>query len=324
MRLTRDDERARRICSLALEFMNASAPVPSSSIARDFYPDLSADSFRRAFSRDREALAACGVVVEERVRPGEESCWQVNEERSFASGAELDAAEAATLEVACRPLLGDEGFAFAGELRFVLAKLSRAFAESTIVAAPGEELPQEGRVLATLRGCLLARHAASVAYTDARARRSERTIAPYGFFELRGTLYLVAGLLDERGEAEPGGIRTYRLGRFEAARELPALSYELPDDFSVTDWRRLPFQMGDERLAVTFEVPREREQDLRRAAGAQGAFEEQGGRLVWRVGASDVNDAASWAVSQGIRPLAPDELVAAWREVLRGALEHAC
>ena len=59
MRLTKDDERARRICSLAIEFMNARAPIASSALAARYYPELSADSFRRAFSRDRALLAAC-------------------------------------------------------------------------------------------------------------------------------------------------------------------------------------------------------------------------------------------------------------------------
>ena len=104
MRLTRDDERARRICSLALDFMNSSSPLRSSEIARAHYPGLSADSFRRAFSRDRSVLASCGVVVVERRVPGEESLWEADRARSFARGAELSATEAATLELACRPL----------------------------------------------------------------------------------------------------------------------------------------------------------------------------------------------------------------------------
>ncbi len=323
MEITKDDERARRICSLALAFMNASAPIPSSSIARDFYPDLSTESFRRAFSRDRAALAACGVVVAERPRAGEESCWQADEAASFASGAELDAREAAALEVACRPLLRDGGFAFAGELRFALAKITRAFAEGTAVTGITGALPREGRVLATLRSCLVGRRAARVTYTDAEGRRTERLIAPYGFFDLRGVLYLVAGTLDEDGREVTDGIRTYRVERFGDARQVASLPFEPPDDFSVADWRRLPFQMGDAWVMATFEVPPEREGDVRRAAGTQGSFERQGERVVWRVGVSDVRDAASWAVSQGVRPLGPEELVGAWREVLRGVLAHA-
>ena len=94
MRVTRDDERARRVCSLALEFMSARAPVSSSDVARGFYADLSADSFRKAFARDRAVLAACGLSVVEVGRAEGEAAWGIDERRSYAEGVELSAGEA--------------------------------------------------------------------------------------------------------------------------------------------------------------------------------------------------------------------------------------
>lgn len=320
MRLTRDDERARRICSLAIGFMNASSPVPSSAIARDFYPGLSADSFRRAFSRDRAALAACGVLVEETRAAGGESSWSADA-GSFAQGAELAPLEAAALDMACQPLLEDPGFPLTDELRLALAKLTRAFAEEAVVSSAARG---ETRAFATLRSCLLDRRAARISYTDARGRSSERVIAPYGLFELRGERYLVAGRVGEDGRVADGGTRTYRLDRVGAAEELPGVAFDIPRDFSVDDWRRLPFQMGERSLTAVFDVPPEREDDLRRAARGQGELSRDAdGRLVWTVWASSADDAASWAVAQGIRPVGPVGLVRSWRRVLEGVLADA-
>ena len=312
MRLTRDDERARRVCSLALDFMNATRAIPSSEIARRHYPDLSADSFRRAFSRDREVLASCGVLVSERREAGGEALWEADQGRSFARGAELTPAEAAALELVCRPLVDDPTFPLADDLRFALAKISRSFSE-TLSERPARRVTAP-RSLETLRSCLARRCAARVRYVNARGEASERTLAPYGFFALRESLYLVAARFD--GAALEGTERTYRIDRFLSAQAVEGTSFLVPEDFCIEDWRRLPFQMGPAMLTARFEVPSERETDVRRAAGAQGVFSPEGGVLVWTVDVSDLRAAASWAISMGIRPLGPGELVSAWERIL--------
>ena len=48
------------------------------------------------------------------------------------------------------------------------------------------------------------------------------------------------------------------------------------------------------------------------------SFEQVGSGTVWAVDVSDVSAAASWAVAMGIRPIAPEPLVAAWRGILEG------
>ena len=319
MRLTRDDERARRICSLALDFMNAETPLSSSEIARDHYPGLSPDSFRRAFARDREMLAACGVSVVELRRAGGESSWKADEGLSFAHGAELRASDAAALELACAPLVADPSFPLAGDLRLALAKVSRTFSETLAVGRV--RTPGASRALGTLRSCLTRGVAALATYVDARGERSERALAPYGFFGLRGCLYLVAARLDDAGSPVEGGIRTYRVDRFMDVRPLEDVRFSVPEDFSVEDWRKLPFQMGPTALVARLSVGQDREGDLRRAAGSQGTFARAGGSLVWTVAVSDAAAAARWAVAMGVRPLGPDELVSLWRGVLEGVSE---
>lgn len=319
MRITKDDDRARRICSLALAFMNAHAPVPSSEVARRFYPELSADSFRRAFARDRVLLAACGVSVCEGPR-GTESSWVADEGRSFAGEVELGPADAAILEIACQPLLEDPEFPFAGDLRFALAKLTRTFAYSTPLPSGGPR--EESRVETSIKDVLVRGRGLAVTYTDAAGRTSERRLAPYGIFGLRGATYLVAARLDgSHGNDEVP--RTYRTDRISSCEVLEDVAVTAPEDFSVADWKRLPFQLGPIIGRASFRVPREREGDLRRASGGRGTLQERGGGLVWDVDFSDALAAASWAVSQGMEPLSPEPVVSAAKKLLKGAAHDA-
>ena len=62
---------------------------------------------------------------------------------------------------------------------------------------------------------------------------------------------------------------------------------------------------------------------VERAAQGRGAFSERDGSLFWEVDASDMAAAASWAVAQGIEPVAPTELADAARELLEGVVGHA-
>lgn len=318
MKLTRDDERARRICSLALEFMNASAPITSSDIARSHYPELSPDSFRKAFSRDREMLAACGVILAGHRAATGETLWEADAARSFAGGPELAPADAAALELACKPLVDDPSFPLADNLRFALGKLARSFSES--LSAERAAGPSTPRQVAVLRRCLTDRTPVEAHYVNAQGSESRRLLAPYAFFGLRGALYLVAAKLDGDGRVEEGTERTYRVDRFTSVVPLPAFSYVVPQDFSVDDYRRLPFQMGPCSSTAVFEVPEGREDEVRRRAGAQGSFFQREGRTVWSVPFSDVFAAASWAIFAGITPIEPPQLVSAWRRALEGAI----
>ncbi len=319
MRITRDDDRARRVCSLALDFMNATAPLSSSEIARAHYGGLSPDSFRKAFSRDRATLAACGVTIVERRVPGEESLWEADDAHSFASGPELSPTDASALELACRPLVDDPSFPLAEDLRLALAKVSRAFSEPLAAARTREQ--GSSRELEALRACLAEHRAARVTYVNARGASSERTLAPYGFFSLRGALYLVAGRLSTDGSLTGDAPRTYRVDRVVSVDPLEDAFFSVPEGFSATDWRRLPFQMGPTTVEARLLVDDAHEEDVRLAAGMQGSFAREGGSLVWTVAVSDELVAARWAIAAGIRPLSPDSLVSAWTRVLEEVLE---
>ena len=133
----------------------------------------------------------------------------------------------------------------------------------------------------------------------------------------------MAGRLSEEGTPIEGGTRTYRVDRVVRAGVLPDVPARVPEDFSVADWKRLPFQMGAPVGTATFAVPPEREKDVRQAAGGCGRFFSRGGETVWEVEMSSAADVASWAAAEGVVPIGPPELVGAWRSVLEGVLEDA-
>ena len=300
--------------------MNATSPIPSSEVARHFYPGLSPDSFRRAFSRDRALLASCGLRVCEGPR-GAEASWVADEGTSFAGELTLEPSEAAALEVACQPLLDDPEFPLSTDLRFALAKLTRTFAHPS--ALPAHEPRRESRVEAAVRDAVVRRRALRVTYTNASGQTTEKHLAPYGLFGLRGVTYLVAARLYGQDDACDDAPRTYRVDRISSAEVLESVTISVPEDFSPQEWRKLPFQLGEPAGTATFRVPKGREADLRRAAGGRGAFAERDGALVWKVEFSDAHAAAVWAVAQGIVPRAPESLVREARELLKGAAHAA-
>ena len=337
VRLNRDDVRARRLASLALLLMGSDEPLASSRIHEEVYASLGQESFNRSFSRDRETLAACGLNV---VRAGSaprsgtlEALWAADP-ASFCD--ERDAplpVDALTVDIACRSLLDEPEFPLSDELAHALAKVNRAFGDTTLAADAARR--SWDRTLHTLRACHERGHAAGVRYVNAQGVESRRTLAPYGFYGLRERLYLVAADLGQvarmdggpADQASPEGetpqALTFRVDRVLEAHELGDVPYSVPEGFDVDEYCRLPFQLGETCCVGTLWVPPERAGELRHASMRKGSLRTEGDGLVWEVPISSVGAAASWAIAQGLRPLAPDELVSAWHAALEGVLRHA-
>lgn len=317
--LNADDEKARRILSLALEFMNAGRAIGSTRIAHDIYPGLSPDSFRKAFARDRKNLCDFGFVLAGERGSGEEDYWFANSEASFAQGADLDVRDALVMDIACQPILGDPEFPLRDELRFALAKIDTAFGDIAYPAGP--RVIHDDRVVSVLRSCAHACHAVRMTYTDAAGKRSERLVAPYGFYGMRGSLYMVAPLIDA-GSVVDDSVRVYNVSRVNAASENLEASFSVPQDFSVEDYRRLPFQFGPTTCVATFEAPARSAREVEGRTLGRGRLVVDERAVVWTVDVSDVGDAASWAIASDIRPTAPRELVDEWRKRLEEVYAH--
>ena len=315
-----DEAKAARVYEMALVFTNRETPMSSTEIGRRFYPGLKPESVGRAFRRDRETLARIGLVLGNVAdAASDEGMWVLDRNASLAGAESISAREALIIDVVCRQLVGDASFPYADELAIALAKIDQSFDGVLPGVAPAQ--PAGSAILREVRRSLESHAALETTYVDAAGRRTDRLLAPYGMFGLRGRTYVVAADLDAEGVPEDGGrTRNFRVDRISSARVRPATPYEIPGDFSVADHVYLPFQLGEPLFEAAFEVPEERERDLRHDVAGKGAWSQDGS--TWSADVADVRVAAAWAVGEGIRPLAPKVLVDAWVEVLEGAMRH--
>jgi len=289
---TADERTARRILSMAIGLTNARLPRTTSDIREDFYPDLSEAAFKKAFRRDRERLETCGIHLKEAGRRGRQATWCVDEERSYASEGALSADDALALDFLLAPLASDPTFPYARDLRLALAKIDRCF-DGTSQARVAPEARARNNYLTRIEECLVERKEIEVDYERASGERTKRRLAPYGLFTLNGYPYMVAVRTDMGEDAPP---HTYNLERLHALKEIPGSHYELPADFDVRDFERLPFQLGETRFEATFVDPVTSE--VRSHEGA------------------DADVAAAWAIAEGLVPTGPEEVVTSWRERL--------
>lgn len=311
--MTKDDEKVERIASLAAYFMQARSAVSSETIHSRFYPALSGDSFNRAFSRDRGDLAICGLVLKKCGSDDSHSLWKVDEETSYADSAALSPVDAFAFALACQPLLRTEGFPLSTDLDFALKKIYNYFDSDARGFKSGHT---ESREEKALRTSMATGKAFEMDYEDAKGQVSTRIIAPYGTFSFRDRLYVVGPQVQRDAAVVLDSVRTYRFDRVLRAK-LTSIAFEVPQDFDISDYRRLPFQMGEMVCEGHFDVPEGAAADVARA-GARLADGQ--GELVAAV--SSLEDAAAWAISVGARPTAPEELVAAWRKQLEGAVNN--
>ena len=166
--------------------------------------------------------------------------------------------------------------------------------------------------------CIDRGRVANVTYRDAKGTVSKRDFAPYGTFPCRGRGYVVGDFLDEDESGTVTKRRTLRLDRIESARETTREA-AVPDGFDIADYLLLPFQIGPTTCTARFFVPESRLEALSASCLRSGAVANGKKGAEWTVDGSAVDDAASWAVAQAIRPLEPAELVESWKKCLKEA-----
>lgn len=315
LKMTSDDLRAARVLTLAVKFFGTKHPISSTTINADLYPDLDPESFRRQYLRDRDLLGTFGLIICEAGTSGNDQLWKVDEQASYVQDTTLSSDDARMLYVLCYDLASDQSFAYRDELRMALAKISQMY-RGSVVARPKQGDTSSNKILSVLVTCMAAHHACSVTYTDAHGATSERTLALLGSFGLRDRTYFVASRIEQDGSLIPDSARTYRLDRFSKAHELRSLSYQIPLDFSVSDYERLPFQMGDTCGVASIPLTGTEGREVIKGIASQGTVCEQDGRRVWQVPYSDLQAMASWCVGVGAKPQAPAELVTTWHQIL--------
>ena len=313
---TEDERRAERAATLATFLMGARYPVGTAAIYERFYADLGDANRRKTFSRDRELLATAGVLVRDAGWRDGEKAWEIDADASFANAAELSPLEAIALDVACQPLLEDHGFTHGEALRHALAKIDRTFGDpdQAVRTSPAER----SRASQIVLGCIDRARVVNVTYRDAKGIVSKRDFAPYGTFPCRGRGYVVGDFIEEGEDGATTRRRTLRLDRIESARET-AQAAAVPEGFDIADYLLLPFQIGPTTCTARFFVPESRLEALSASCLRSGTVANGKKGTEWMVDVSDVDDAASWAVAQAIRPLEPAELVESWKKCLKEA-----
>ena len=318
--MNRDDERASRAFALAVRFFGSSYPLSSDVLNAEFYPTLSHESFSRAFLRDRDLLSSCGLHIRD-ASEGKGSLWEVDEESSYSSSEGLEGPDALALAILCQDLSHDPSFAWRGELRMALTKIG--YATQGVTSSRKHHPPHDPKCLTTLVSCHANRHLVQVTYRNAKGIETQRTLALYGSFGLRGHTYFVAARTDKvEGDSSTGQgnlPKTYRLDRFVKVRELPHTSYRIPEDFDADDYRKLPFQIGPQSIVGSFALPENPGRTLLRSMGAHGTVRKGGSRTTWDVPIGDISLAAAWAIGEQAVPIAPAELIDAYHDLLQGA-----
>lgn len=291
---TEDERTARRVLALAIALINARKPIATNDIRRELYADLREDSFRRAFLRDRNHLAKAGLEIRRGPDLADSYTWEVNPEVSFAKEGVLTKEDALELDVLLLPLASDPSYPYARDLRLALAKIDRSFDGSSSVIIPPSARRRNNNIT-RLEECMTTHHGARMVYERADGTRTDRMVAPLGFFYLNGRTYMVASHMVDGELAEP---HTYNLDRVVSVRENPKASFMRPLDFDVRDYVLLPFQIGEVLYEATF----------RSNCGSTRTET-----------VCDESMAASWAIAEGVVPTYPPSLVEEWTRQLKAA-----
>lgn len=311
--LSADEELARRLLSLILAFSNASSPLSSAYVQKEYYPTLSTESFRRQFHRDRERLLACGLLLHE-AKKG----WWVADETSFATEVSLYPDELLALDLTLSQLTDDSEFPQSNDLRFALAKIDSDYSKFS-VARFSFTTAKQNKQLNILLHAATQRHPVQVSYISALGEKTERLLAIYGEFGLRGQVYFVAADLDEDLTPTDAQPHTFRDDRFLKVRELRSKTYDIPRDFNIVKWRKLPFQIGNKSFEVQLLLGSGAGEEALHAAQNYGTYTSTERGLVWTVDAADLEAAARWSIAEGLIPQQPSELVSRWKTLLEEA-----
>jgi proteasome accessory factor BC len=323
--LTHDADKLIRQLSLVAYLMAEQRPVTARDVKLrvEGYANMGDEAFARRFYADRSELQALGVpIASARDEFTSEELYSLREEHYFLPPVELTDSELAALQTSFYLLEGQ--FAYAEPLRLALQNL--ALGRAWPVTDPGPKTAtvellgasytnEVAQRLAKLEQAISRQRTIRFRYwtitTDSEA---ERTVNPYGLFELNGVWYVVGDDLD-RPEG-PDRRRTFRVSRirgeikFATRRER---DFRMPADFNVTAYRdRAPWRLvPDEAGTATLAIAADASWLVERTFGAYGEFDEQpDGSGRFTTAYSEIEPLVAWILSLGGRavPLEPGAL----------------
>jgi proteasome accessory factor C len=324
--LTHDADKLIRQLSLVAYLMAEQRPVTARDVKLrvEGYANMGDEAFARRFYADRSELQGLGVpIASVRDEFTSEELYSLREEQYFLPSVELTDSELAALQMSFYLLEGQ--FAYAEPLRLALQNL--ALGRAWPAADPGPKTAtvellgpsytsEVAQRLAKLEQAISRQRTVRFRYwTITSDSEAERTVNPYGLFELNGVWYVVGDDLD-RPEG-PDRRRTFRVSRirgeikFATRRER---DFRMPADFNVTAYRdRAPWRLvPDEAGTATLTVAPDASWLVERRFGAYGEFEELAdGSGRFTTAYSEVAPLSAWILSLGGRvvPVEPAELV---------------
>jgi proteasome accessory factor C len=335
--LTHDSDKLIRQLSLVAYLMAEQRPVTARDVKNNVegYANMGDEAFARRYYADRSELQGLGVpITSGRDEFTGEELYNLRQEHYFLPPIDLTDAELAALQTSFYLLEGQ--FAYAEPLRLALQNLALGRAHAV---DPGPNTakvdllgtvytPEIAQRLAKLEQAISKQRTIRFTYWTASSDTvAERTVNPYGLFELNGVWYVVG---DDCDAADPAQARkTFRISRirgeikFATRRER---DFRIPADFNVTEYRdRKPWQLerepaGTARLSVAAD-------DvwlIDRLYGGGGELEEHvDGSATLTTEYSNL-EALSQAVlhmNGRMRPTEPEELVELVREDLARVVE---
>ena len=335
--MTHDADKLIRQLSLVAYLMAEQRPVTARDVKSSVegYAEMGDEAFARRFYADRSELQALGVpITSQRDEFTGEELYNLREEQYFLPPVDLSDDELAALQTSLHLLEGQ--FAYAEPLRLALQNLALGRGHALVDPGPktatvdllGSRYSADvAQRLAKLENAISKQRTVRFSYlTMERERRAERSVNPYGLYELNGAWYLVGE--DTQADEEPRR-KTFRVSRiqgdirFATRRER---DFRLPADFDVTAYRdRPPWRLASEpQGTATLAVSADATWLVERLHGRHGEMEELlDGSGRFTTDYSDERMLSSFILGMAgrLRPLQPPSLVAMVEEDLERIVE---
>jgi predicted DNA-binding transcriptional regulator YafY len=335
--LTHDSDKLIRQLSLVAYLMAEQRPVTARDVKNNVegYANMGDEAFARRYYADRSELQGLGVpITSGRDEFTGEELYNLRQEHYFLPPINLTDDELAALQTSFYLLEGQ--FAYAEPLRLALQNLALGRAQHQIDPGPKTasiELlgsvytPEIAQRLAKLEQAISKQRTARFTYWTARSdTTAERTINPYGLFELNGVWYVIGDDQEVAAEGEEAleARKTFRISRmrgeikFATRRER---DFRIPPEFNVTAYRdRLPWQLAHEPAgSARLSVSADDTWLVNRLYGARGGFEEHEDGTATLTTEYSSLEALSQAVLQlngRLRPVEPEQLTQLVRDDL--------
>lgn len=317
-----------RLVKLAL-FIKEHAPVSFADIRAGLweYAEYAGDDsdeqrkhdqkVRRMFERDKTSLEECGLAIV----VDSDNCYALDTHASFAAPVDLTPAQTSLLRIVCAACLEDEAYPLKNELRMVLAKIGDELGLPDMLPGIGGLRPERAEVqtgLKKVQKAISERKRLHFGYRGAAGKESSREVEPFGCFFFQKRCYVVAQ------DPSVQDVRCFRLDRMSKIKVNGGKSPDFKARmFDVDEWRRLPFQYGDERFEAVVRIDADNAWRAEYLCEDFGVLEERDGELLWRIEAASSHALAAWCAEHGpgLHVVAPQSAVQVYEAALARALE---